>query len=123
MSGIVQPASPVSVGNLAQLTISLLLIVGLILAMSWLLRRFKVGGAHRGGGTLAVIDQIALGPRERIALVRVGQSQVLVGIGAGGVVALIPLATPIAPDPPKPAAPVAFADRLREFMKRPGGPA
>jgi flagellar protein FliO/FliZ len=123
MSGLVQPASPVSVGSLAQLTFSLLLIVALILAMSWLLRRFKRGGAHRGGGALAVIDQIAVGPRERIALVRVGQSQVLVGISAGGVVALTPLAAPIVPDLPNPAAPPVFADRLREFMKRPGGPA
>ena len=35
------------------------------------------------------------GPRERIVLLRVGESQVLVGIGAGGVVGLTPLATAI----------------------------
>jgi hypothetical protein len=51
-------------------------------------------------------------------LLRVGDSQVLVGIGAGGVVGLAPLSTPIVL---KGVAPVpAFADRLRELMKRPG---
>ena len=51
-------------------------------------------------------------------LLRVGDRQVLVGIGAGGMVALTPLSTPIAlkESPPTPV----FADRLREFMKRPG---
>jgi flagellar biogenesis protein FliO len=49
----------------------------------------------RGSGDMAVLDQVAaIGPRERIALVRVGDAQVLVGIGAGGIVPLTPLANP-----------------------------
>ena len=67
---------------------------------------------------MAVLDQIVLGPRERIALVRVGEAQVLVGIGAGGIVPLTPLATPILITGA--AAAPAFADRLRDLMKRPG---
>lgn len=51
-------------------------------------------------------------------LVRVGESQVLVGVSAGGLVGLTPLAAPIAIHSPPDSA--AFADRLREFMKRPG---
>jgi hypothetical protein len=53
-------------------------------------------------------------------LLRVGESQVLVGIGAGGVVGLTPLATAVVIKAP-PDAPL-FADRLREFMRRPGSP-
>ncbi len=117
MTGLVQPASPLSVGSVAQLALSLAAIVALILAVSWVLKRLKLGTV-RGRGEIAVIDQLALGPRERIVLLRVGESQVLIGVGAGGVVGLTPLATPIAvssaPDAP------AFADRLREFMQRPG---
>jgi len=41
-------------------------------------------------------------------------------VGAGGVVALSPLSTPIAVPGQASAAP--FADRLREFLKRPGSP-
>ena len=117
MNGLVQPASPVSVGSVAQLALSLAAIVALILAVSWVLKRLKLGTV-RGRGEIAVIDQISLGPRERIVLVRVGDSQVLIGVGAGGLVGLTPLATPIAVNTPPDSA--AFADRLREFMKHPG---
>jgi len=120
VNGLAAPASPLSAGSLTQLTVSLLAIVALIFAVSWALKRLKMTGP-RGRGEIAVLDELALGPRERIVLVRVGESQVLVGIGAGGVVGLTPLATPIAIQPVS-SAPV-FADRLREFMKRPGGPA
>lgn len=120
MTGLGQPASPVSVGSLTQLTLSLLAIVGLIFAIGWALKRFKIAGT-RSRGEITVIDELALGPRERIMLLRVGESQVLVGIGAGGVVGLTPLPTPIEVKP-RPTTP-EFADRLREFMKRPGGSA
>jgi flagellar protein FliO/FliZ len=117
VNGLVQPASPVSVGSVAQLALSLAAIVALILAVSWVLKRLKVG-TLRGRGEIAVIDQLSLGPRERIVLVRVGDSQVLIGVGAGGVVGLTPLAAPIAINSPPDSA--AFADRLRELMQRPG---
>ena len=97
---------------------SLLAIVALIVAVSWALKRLKMAGP-RGRGEIAVIDELALGPRERIVLLRVGESQVLVGIGAGGVVGLTPLATADRDQSACRRAP-AFADRLREFMRRPG---
>jgi flagellar protein FliO/FliZ len=118
MSGIAQPASPLSVGSLTQLTLSLLAIVVLIFAISWALKRLKMAGP-RGSGSMAVLDELSVGPRERIMLIRVGESQVLVGVGAGGLVPLTPLATPIVITAA--AASPAFADRLRDLMKRSGG--
>jgi flagellar protein FliO/FliZ len=120
MTGMAQPASPLSVGSLTQLTLSLIAIVALILAISWALKRLKLAGP-RGSGEIAVLDELAVGPKDRIVLVRVGESQVLVGIGAGGLVPLTPLAVPIVLKGGPPAPP--FAERLREMMKRPGGPA
>jgi flagellar protein FliO/FliZ len=117
MTGMAQPASPLSVGSMAQLTLSLIAIVALILAISWMLKRLKLAGP-RGTGEIAVIDQVSVGPRERIVLVRVGESQVLIGIGASGLVPLIPLVTPIVLKGGTQAP--AFAERLRDFMKRPG---
>ena len=117
MTGMGQPASPLSVGSMAQLTLSLIAIVGLILAISWVLKRLKLAGP-RGSGEIAVIDQVSVGPRERIVLVRVGESQVLIGIGASGLVPLTPLAVPIVLKGGTQTP--AFAERLRDFMKRPG---
>ena len=118
MMAVAQPASPLSIGSLAQLTLSLLAIVLLIFAISWLLKRFKVA-MPRGSADMAVLDQVAIGPRERIALVRVGDAQVLVGIGAGGIVPLTPLANAISLRTV--SGNVPFAERLRDMMKRPGG--
>jgi flagellar protein FliO/FliZ len=120
MTAMAQPASPLSVGSLAQLTLSLIAIVALILAVSWALKRLKLAGP-RGSGEIAVLDELSVGPRERIVLVRVGEAQVLVGIGAGGLVPLTPLAVPIVLKGGTPAPP--FAERLRDMMKRPGGTA
>jgi flagellar protein FliO/FliZ len=121
MTGLSQPVSPLSVSSLAQLTLSLVAIVGLIFAISWVLKRLKVSAPRGGRGQIAVLDELTLGARERVLLLRVGDSQVLVGIGAGGMVALTPLSNPIVlkESPPTPV----FADRLREFMKRPGSSA
>jgi flagellar protein FliO/FliZ len=118
MTGMAEPASPLSVGSLTQLTLSLIAIVALIFAISWALKRLKLA-RPRGSGDLAVLGELSVGPRERIALIRVGDSQVLVGIGATGLVPLVPLAAPIVLKGGT-QAPV-FAERLRDLMKRPGG--
>jgi flagellar protein FliO/FliZ len=108
------------VSSLAQLTLSLIAIVALIIAISWILKRLKIAGP-RGRGDIAVLDQLALGPRDRILLIRVGDAQVLVGVGAGGVVGLTPLAAPITTAGTGTVARVpAFADRMRELLKRNG---
>ncbi len=118
MTTLPAPESPLSVGSVTQLTLSLAAIVALIFAVSWIVKRLKLG-TPRSRGDISVIDELALGPRERVVLVRVGDAQVLVGVGAGGVVGLTPLERPIAVKTS--AEGPAFADRLREFMKRPGG--
>jgi flagellar protein FliO/FliZ len=120
VTGLAQTASPLSVGSLTQLTLSLFAIVALILAISWALKRLKLSGPRRSSGDISVLDELSLSPRDRIMLIRVGDSQVLVGIGASGLVSLSPLTAPIAMK--NPAQTQGFAERLREMMKRPGGP-
>jgi len=119
MTVMAPSASPLSVGSLTQLTLSLIAIVVLIFALGWVLKRFKLT-TPRGSLDSEVLDQLALGPRERVVLLRIGDAQVLVGVGAGGIVPLTPLSTPVALKAAVPAPP--FAERLRDMMKRPGGP-
>ncbi len=118
MTAMAQPASPLSIGSLTQLTLSLIAIVALILAIGWVLKRFKLS-TPRGSVDSEVLDQLSVGPRERVVLIRIGEAQVLVGIGPSGIVPLAPLNTPISLQAT--SRPPAFAERLRDIMKRPGG--
>jgi flagellar protein FliO/FliZ len=118
MTAMAQPASPLSIGSLAQLTLSLIAIVALILAIGWVLKRFKLN-APRGSVDSEILDQLSVGARERVLLIRIGEAQVLLGVGASGIVALTPLSAPIALEVSGRAP--AFAERLRDLMKRPGG--
>ena len=111
------PASVLPASSLVQLTGSLALVVGLIFALTWVVRRFHLATPRRSRA-MSVMDELALGPRERIVLVQVGNSQVLLVVGVNGLTALTPLPTPVEL-PPAPAN-GGFADRLRDLMHRPG---
>ena len=49
MTTIAAPASPLSVGSVAQLTLSLAAIVALIFAVSWVVKRLKLGTLRSRG--------------------------------------------------------------------------
>lgn len=112
--------SPLSLGSIVQLTFSLALIIALIFAVSWVLKRLRLANP-RGRGDIAVLAELGVGPRDRVVLLGVGDAQLLIGVGASGIVALSPLTSPIVLPPPATAP--AFADKLRDLMQRPGGPA
>jgi flagellar protein FliO/FliZ len=111
------PVAAVPVAGLLQLSLSLAVVVGLIFAVSWLLKRFNLT-APRASRAMAVLDELAVGPRDRLLLVRVGQTQVLLGVGANGVVSMTPLSAVI--EVPSTAPVTSFAARLREMMNRSG---
>lgn len=73
---------------------ALLLVLALIIGLSWLLKRMPGAGLRAADG-LRVVASIPLGARERAAVVQVGNEQLLLGIGAGGVRTLHVLAEPL----------------------------
>ena len=98
---VATPARPVAIGahapqapGLGGAVVALLLVVGLILGLSWLLKRLPGSGFRQAEG-LRVVASIPLGARERAAVVQVGGEQLLVGIGAGGVRTLHLLPAPL----------------------------
>lgn len=62
--------------------LALALIIGLLLGATWLARKVS-GGKGFGHGGMQVIGGIALGPRERIVLVEVGDTWLVIGIVPG----------------------------------------
>ena len=81
-TGIVPPPAAVSTGSLLQITLNLLLVLIAIIAVAWLLRRMNLAG--QGAGTsLKVIGSVAIGQRERVALIEIGDTWLVVGVGPG----------------------------------------
>jgi flagellar protein FliO/FliZ len=62
---------------------SMVLVLGLLAALLWTLKHMKsLQIQHKGPPMLEVLETISVGPRQKMALVRVGSHQVLVGMTA-----------------------------------------
>lgn len=76
-------AEPISYGNAISVVSGLAVVVALLFALAWLLRRGK-GVLGNGSQKIAVISQLPVGVREKVLLLRVGEENVLVGYSGGG---------------------------------------
>lgn len=76
--------SPLSFGGMLQLLLGLVIVLGAIAAAAWFLRRF--GQIQSGAASaMKVLGGVAVGPRERLVLVEIGETWVVVGVAAGRV--------------------------------------
>nr|WP_207197650.1 flagellar biosynthetic protein FliO [Pseudomonas sp. TH06] len=82
-------------GQLTQLVFGLLLVLGLIFFLAWLLRRVQQAGPAGKGQVIELIGSRALGPRDRLMLVQVGNEQILLGLSPGTITALHVLKEPV----------------------------
>ena len=113
-----QAAAPVAGsgmgGQLVQLLLGLLLVIGLIFMLAWLMRRVQQI-VPRGGQVIKVVATQALGPRDRLVLVQVGGEQVLLGLTPGTITSLHVLKEPVQVADTEPAS-GEFAQRLMELL-------
>ena len=85
---------PLAAGGLAKIGFGLLIVVALIVALSWGMRR--MGGLASGGaGSLRILGGLSMGTRERVVLIQVGDKQLLLGVAPGRVQTLHVLEQPI----------------------------
>ena len=102
-------------GQLTQLVLGLLLVLGLIFFLAWLLRRVQQAGPAGKGQVIEIVGSRALGPRDRLMLVQVGNEQILLGLSPGSITALHVLKEPVqVPSSEKPTP--EFAQRLLEML-------
>jgi len=81
------PAATTVGPELLQTTVGLAIVLALIFGLAWLLRR--VGPTGRGtGGLLRVVASHAVGQRERVVIVEVGEQWLVLGVAPGRVNAL-----------------------------------
>ncbi|CAK0767130.1 flagellar protein FliO/FliZ [Gammaproteobacteria bacterium] len=82
--GETQTLPTLAIGDLLQVSISLMVVLIAIAFAAWLLRHFtKLGGAM--GGALKILGGVSLGGRERVVLMQVGDRQILLGVAPGSV--------------------------------------
>ncbi len=68
---------------------SLVLVFGLLGALLWGLKRLQLRvQPGQGGRRLEVVESLGLGARQKLALVRVGEHEVLLGISPGQIASL-----------------------------------
>ena len=105
-------------GSLLQVFVGLVAVLLLIAATAWVAKRFGVmhGGAS---GLLQVVASASVGTRERVVVVEVGESWLVVGVAPGSVSALATLPRGEAPPAAMPALNTAFAARLQKLIDKP----
>jgi flagellar protein FliO/FliZ len=103
-------------GQLTQLVFGLLFVLGLIFFLAWLLRRVQQAGPAGKGQVIDIIGSRALGPRDRLMLIQVGNEQILLGLSPGTITALHVLKEPVqVPSGTEKSTP-EFAQRLMELL-------
>ena len=88
------PVSATSAGSLAQVTFSLVLVLGAVFGAAWLVRKLRAFGKF-GAGAIEIIADVAVGTKERAVLVQVGKQQILLGVAPGRVNTLHVLSEPV----------------------------
>jgi len=97
---------------LSKIVLGLLLVLALIAALSWLLKRLPINKS--GSGHIRLVESYPLSTRERLLLVAVGSEQILLAMGHTGIKPLHVLSQPLPEIQPADAA--AFATQLAQFL-------
>lgn len=107
----VAPVATTGAGGLAQVTLSLIVVLAAVFAAAWLVRRLRNFG-RPGAGAIQILADVALGTKERAVLIQVGTQQLLIGVAPGRVSTLHALTESVQidgsnPDPAAHASPPA----------------
>ena len=117
---------PVASGaGIVQVVLSLLVVVAAILLLGWAARRVRTLPLGRGG-SLRIVDELALGAKERAVILEVDGERLVLGVGEGRIALLhrspasAQVGVPAADASADAAAPVPrrFAELLRQAVAR-----
>ena len=101
--------------NLGSISLGLLAVLAVIFLSAWLVRRLQ-GLQGPSSNAVKVLAVLPVGQRERVALLEVGNTQLLVGITAQSIRTLHVLDEPIVDGRPAPTG--DFASRLQAMLSK-----
>jgi flagellar protein FliO/FliZ len=82
------------IGGLGEVAFALIVVLAAIFLVAWLVRRMRIVG-NRVGGAIDVLATVQLGQKERAVLLKVGTTQILIGVAPGQVNTLHVLTEPL----------------------------
>lgn len=116
-----EPPAVSTSGALLQGLLGLGMVLAALAAFFWFLRRFSPGQTA-AQGVVKVVGGVMLGPRERLVVVEVGETWLLLGVGGGQVSTLHTLPRPEGYTPPLSEARSGrlpeFGDKLKELLSK-----
>ncbi|MBS0425379.1 MAG: flagellar biosynthetic protein FliO [Proteobacteria bacterium] len=116
--GYVPPAPVISTESTLQMIGALLLVLAVIVGGTWLLKRFALLPAV-ASGVVKVVAAAGVGQRERVVVVEIEQTWLVLGVAPGRVNKLHAMSKPVN-DPvakPDPSRVEAFATQLNQSME------
>ncbi len=78
------PPAAVSTGSVMQIIFSLILVLAAVAVVAWMMKRINLP-RHGAASLLKVISGVAVGPRERVVLMEVNDTWLIVGVAPGQV--------------------------------------
>lgn len=77
-------AVPSTAGNLFQVLLGLIVVLGLMAAAAWLLRRFNTAKGV-SNASIKIVGGVSVGNRERVVVVEIADQWIVVGVAPGRV--------------------------------------
>ncbi|RZT09016.1 flagellar protein FliO/FliZ [Duganella sp. CF402] len=118
-----QASAPSTGGGLLQTSLALLFVIGLMLGLAWLTKRFGPKNFGGGNSNVKLVGSLSVGTRERILVVEVGEQWIVVGASPGRMNALATMPRQESSEPAQPATvPGAnFADWIKQTIDKRNG--
>jgi flagellar protein FliO/FliZ len=110
------PGQPSLGAGLLQMLLGLAGVLVLLVGSLWLLKRLTAVSGH-GAGMMRVVAATAVGGRERVVIVEVGSTWLVLGVAPGRVTALAEIPRQALPEPP-PGAQPGTPEWLQRFISR-----
>lgn len=116
----IQPPLQSPFSSALQMMLGLGIVLVLIAGMAWLLKKFMPGQVA-SNGDLKVVSAVAVGTKERVVLVDVGDTRLVIGVAPGHVVRLHEMPRPENADQPiENSYPMSFVAKLKEVIANRG---
>jgi flagellar protein FliO/FliZ len=112
---VAQGGAGPAAGGVFSVLFGLIAVIAMIVGLAWMARRVGVT-RPQDNALIQVIGAASLGTRERVAVVQIQDSWIVVGVSPAGVTSLATLPKGNITLPPGFASPAGFAGRLKSML-------